>query len=134
LSIARASGRVELEARETARFAVALHVPMVDPVVAEPAEEEVRERLVASSVRCAGRAAQPQRRVIQGQWRAHVERGLDLREAAPRTIGAAAKAHSVHPRAERPAIAFLVVDRAQGRSQVLVLETQLGSEELVEPR
>ena len=54
---------VELRAGEAVVLAVALLFAVVDVVVAEAAEEEVRERLRAILRREAGRAAQPERRV-----------------------------------------------------------------------
>ena len=55
-------------------LAVALLVAVVDVVVAEAAEEEVRERLVAIARREAGRAAEPDRRVADRQRRSRDRR------------------------------------------------------------
>jgi protein-S-isoprenylcysteine O-methyltransferase Ste14 len=84
--------RVEADAGEGSVAPVALRGLEVHPVVAEPAEVEVRERLGGVARRVAAGRAQPDRRVPERQRQPEVERADAEREAAPRRVPQALEA------------------------------------------
>ena len=60
----RAGDLVDLEAREAVVFAVALHLAVIDVVVAEAAEVEVGQRVVAVAAADAGGVVEPDRGML----------------------------------------------------------------------
>ncbi len=101
---------VDLNAREAVKFTVTLHVLIVHPVVAEPAEVEVRKRIVPRPGRISGGAPEPDRGVVEKKLAADIQPGPEVRECSlygqPRGI------------VERTDDALFVLYRAQRPRQV----------------
>ena len=131
LAEVRAAHRVDVDAREAGHGAVALGILVVDVVVAERAEEEVRERLRAVARRIAGRGAQPHRGVRDRQRRTEIERAGGLRKAAPHRAGRLLDAQAVDVREQPPVGALLGIHPAERGADELVVQLDLGREAAV---
>src|SRR6185436_20959953 len=96
----------DAEAGQRIVLAIALDRLVVDVVVAEAAEVEIRDGAVAVAVGPACRATQPQRRMRERQREAVVDLPAHLgRDLASCTVAGVD---------QRPRPSFLVVDRAEG--------------------
>ena len=96
---------------------IALLVPVVDVVVAEPAEEEVGERLVTGTRRVAGGAPQPDRRMLERDSQAAIERAIELWHGLA--------VHELAEERQAPLCPRLVVYRAKRIAHVRVVQRRV---------
>src|SRR5207248_2958448 len=111
---------------------VPLGILIIDPVVSESAEIEIRERLVAVAGGISDCGAQPERGMPDRKGGADVERSMGQREMAPRRAVRGSIANQIAGDVHLPFDAALRVRRADRRSNVAKGDLRARRHELVE--
>ena len=116
-----AGNRVQLETRHGVELPVSLDLLVVDVIVAEVAEEEVRKLVGSLAESNPGCITEPDRRVLQGQGESDIEIAADLRDRVAVDV--------IDEACEPPLDAFFIVDGAQRAAHVRELEAGVETRE-----